>query len=297
MSSCTFYVSLLLLLLSSPFISGEPPVASLRGITAFDSGLAFYSPVPLPAGGTCTAGQSYVVDSVQYLFEHARDLDCIFAAGKEPVNVPLGYGYGYLLSAANTGFWSSLLQIPYQGDYVVKTQCQGNFYNIGFLKIGGVDVGTAVWTIDNLGWNMAPGEYPEGDKKSLLMDFTVDFTKLCAPEGNESPIGLFGFSPFRNSVYPISMFKDIGRVVGVDSSDGATILLNKAIFEAEGLGAQTVLFYALKTFDGTVSPKGFSVGVPVEVPEGPNGEKQITYERAGAEGIMKKMVVNMFNPT
>lgn len=281
-----------LFVLPSPLgVLGVPSSLSptLRGLQAVDSAVAFTSPLPLPAAGSCNATDKYTITSVDDLFANAADLECIFAGGLTPAAVPLGYGYGYVLSAANTGFWSGAMQIPYQGDYVVRTQCGGQFYNIGWLSIAGLDVGTSVWTIEKLGWEMAPGEYPEGEQDSILMDFTVDFLKLCAPEGNESPLGLIGFSPFSNSIYPISTFKDIGRVVGVDR-DGATILLNKALTTAPGQGAQTVLFYAIKTFDAAARPEGFTRGTPVIVPRGPNGEEVIEYRRAGVEGVIARTI-------
>eukprot|EP00922_Rhytidocystis_sp_ex-Travisia-forbesii_P015465 GHVS01023076.1.p1 GENE.GHVS01023076.1~~GHVS01023076.1.p1 ORF type:complete len:349 (+),score=44.04 GHVS01023076.1:206-1252(+) len=268
---------------------------TLRGLGEVSTAAGYLSPLPLPVKGECTAGDNYVVNSLNDLYDNADKLDCIFAAGLEPENVPLGFGYGYVLTTANTGFYAKFAQIPYQGDFVVKTQCGGQFYNIGWLSIAGFDVGTSVWTIDHLGWEMAAGEMAEGPKKSVLMDFTVNFDKLCAPEGNESPIGLWGFSPFANSIFPLSAFKDIGRVVGVDT-DGATIMLNKALINSPGKGAQTVLFYAIKTFDLTVRPTSFTPGMQLTMPVGPNGETVTTYHREALDGLIARTLGSLFDP-
>eukprot|EP00922_Rhytidocystis_sp_ex-Travisia-forbesii_P019029 GHVS01028250.1.p1 GENE.GHVS01028250.1~~GHVS01028250.1.p1 ORF type:complete len:353 (+),score=60.61 GHVS01028250.1:204-1262(+) len=283
--------SILLVLLFGQFSSAE----ALRGLGEVSTGTGYLSPLPLPVKGECRAGDKYVINSMKDLYDNADQLDCIFAAGLEPGNVPLGFGYGYVLTTVNTGFYAKFAQLPYQGDFVVKTQCGGNFYNIGWLSIAGMDVGTSVWTVDNLGWEMADGEMPEGDKKSILMDFTVNFEELCAAEGNESPLGLMGFSPFKSSIFPLSAFKDIGRVVGVDT-DGGTVMLNKALIQSEGLGAQTVLFYAVKTFDVSVRPAGFVPGVELEVPLGPNGETVMEYKRQALDGLIARTLGVLFDP-
>eukprot|EP00922_Rhytidocystis_sp_ex-Travisia-forbesii_P043992 GHVS01065589.1.p1 GENE.GHVS01065589.1~~GHVS01065589.1.p1 ORF type:complete len:366 (+),score=88.52 GHVS01065589.1:230-1327(+) len=266
-----------------------------RSLPEVSSNLGAFSPLPLPVSGECTADDSFHIDSLAKLYENADKLDCIFAAGIPPANVPLGFGYGYILTIANTGAYDKLVQLLYQGDFVVKTQCRGKFYNIGWLSIAGMDVGTSVWTIDQLGWEMADGELPEGDKKSVLMDFTVNFEELCAPEGNESPLGLLGFSPFQSSIFPLSAFKDIGRVVGVDT-DGGVIMLNKALIHSKGHGAQTVLFYAVKSFDSAVVPPGFGSATVMVVPKGPNGETVMKYKRRALDGLILRALGALFDP-
>eukprot|EP00921_Rhytidocystis_pertsovi_P025345 GHVQ01040907.1.p1 GENE.GHVQ01040907.1~~GHVQ01040907.1.p1 ORF type:complete len:352 (-),score=39.40 GHVQ01040907.1:600-1655(-) len=294
-------VPLLVLFLSCPSHGYSQQVSAnnihLRKLGVVPTEVGAISPIPLPVSGSCTVGKSYVVDSLAYLYENMADLECIFAAGLTPAAVPLGFGYGYVFTAANTGLYSPLLQIPYQGDYIMKTYMQGQYHNVGLMSIAGFDVGTALWTIDSLGWITADGEYPEGNTQSILMDFTVDFNLLCAPEvDNESPLGMLGFCPFHNSIFPVSTFKDLGRFVGFDT-DGAAITLNKALVHAEGLGAHTVLFYAVKTFDLAIVPAGFTVGDAITVPNSPSAVNGvINYTRAGAEGVISRVLNILANP-
>lgn len=252
---------------------------------------AIYSPIPLPVTGECKAGKEYKIESIEDLESQIDELECIFAAGKPTYNgnIPQGFSYGYLLSAANTGFWNRIADLGYQGDFVVSTRCNGKLYNIGWMSIAGIKIGTATWTSGYLPntAELADGEYPLGENKGIIMDFTKDFNKICTPEGNENSLTMDGFSPFVNSMYPVRSYIDMGRVVGIDRSDGAVITLNKA-FSTNGNIYRTVLIYATKTFDRSIiEPNTNSINLIV--PEGPNGEKKIPFRRAGAEIALSEL--------
>lgn len=252
---------------------------------------AAFSPIPLPVTGECKAGKKYKVRSIEDLESQVEELECIFAAGLPPYNgqVPKGFSYGYLLTAANTAFWSRAAQLGYQGDFVVTTQCNGRKYDIGWMSIGGLKVGTAVWTSSHLPKHLqlAEGEYPIGNTEGIIMDFTRDFGKICTPEGSENSITLEGFSPFTNSMYPISHYIDMGRVVGIDQADGGIITLNKA-FSTSNNSLRTVLIYATKTFDTSIVPPG-TKNIDLIVPEGPNKEQIIQFKRPGAEVALNEI--------
>lgn len=257
------------------------------------SGFAAQFPVPLPATGSCTAHTKYKITSVKDLYADAGDLECIFAAGKAPVKEPLGYSYGYLLAAANTAFYDLFAEIFYQGDFTVRTQCQSEYLTIGWLSIGGVKPGTALWSVGNrkeaLGVDVAPGEYPLSSENAIIMDFTKNFKDLCHPQGNESPLGLIGFSPFMNSVWPLNQFIDLAVIVGKDS-DGGLISLNKAYIIPKDPedGAATILFYATKSFDDEVLPS-FNYGDEIEVPLSASGEEVVEYYRGSVEALLKRL--------
>lgn len=275
--------------LNKSLVSSSP----LRKLASAPTPPGAFSPLPLPASGSCTKGTSYTINSVIDLYSRLDELECIFSAGVSPDDVPLGFSYGYLLSAANSAALDILAEAVYQGDYVVKTQCGGKFLNIGWMSIAGVKPGTAVWSIGDaeaaLKTGLAPGEYPlPSNRPAIIMDFTVDLNKLCAAQGNESPLGLIGFSPFANSLWPIKQFVDIAVIVGRDANDGGLITLNKAYITNAQLGAQTALIYATKNFDPAVKP-GFASGTPIVVPAGPNNENVITFNRLGLSSLIERL--------
>eukprot|EP00920_Eleutheroschizon_duboscqi_P015912 GHVT01037376.1.p1 GENE.GHVT01037376.1~~GHVT01037376.1.p1 ORF type:complete len:449 (-),score=62.52 GHVT01037376.1:1109-2455(-) len=163
------------------------------------------------------------------------------------------------------------------------------------MSIGGVKPGTAVWTNEDPSTyipKLAPGEAPL-PATSLVMDFKADLDTLCTPDGSVNPALLVNFNPFKNSIFPVKLFVDVGVAVGRDAKDGGLILLNKAYVIPEGedasLGAMTVLMYAVKNFDPAVAPN-FAKHTTITVPN------SFDYSRGGLESFVKRMNLNKIVP-
>lgn len=118
----------------------------------------------------------------------------------------------------------------YQGDYVVRTTCNEKPVHFGLLKVGGITVGTAPWTLAPFTEPTAPGEAPlDPTIDNYVMDFRQNVHDLCPIEDLKAMLNSLGFLPFRNPPPPVNCFVDISRVVGRDENDGGLILLSKGM--------------------------------------------------------------------
>eukprot|EP00921_Rhytidocystis_pertsovi_P002615 GHVQ01004512.1.p1 GENE.GHVQ01004512.1~~GHVQ01004512.1.p1 ORF type:complete len:423 (+),score=37.27 GHVQ01004512.1:197-1465(+) len=253
------------------------------------SNIAAYNPLPLPVSGTCHAGTQYVVNSVADLYGLIPEIECVWTQGIVPNKVPMGAAYGRLLAFANTAFYDYFVEFIYQGDYLLQTQCNGNYYNIGILNFGGFDLSTGVWTISPLPdhYVIMDGEHYDG-RAGVLMDFTIKVETYCPKEGNESgwkaPL-LEGFSPFRSGGWPVRLFIDMLRAVGRDA-DECIIMLGRTWMLNPTPGDNTLytsLYFTLRTCDSGVLP-ALVRGTKLDpIPE------TYTYNRAGLFEVLNRL--------
>eukprot|EP00922_Rhytidocystis_sp_ex-Travisia-forbesii_P046855 GHVS01069839.1.p1 GENE.GHVS01069839.1~~GHVS01069839.1.p1 ORF type:complete len:419 (+),score=56.97 GHVS01069839.1:219-1475(+) len=271
--------------LFSPFLT---TTANKLGL-ALDTKLAGYAPLPLPVKGRCEEGREYLVDSIQDLYSLVPEIECVWTQAIVPNKVPMGASYGRLLTFANTAFIDYFIEFIYQGDFLLQTRCNDNYYNIGVLNFGGMDLSTGIWSISPLPshYTLLPGEQYDG-RAGVLMDFTVNVDHYCPVEGNEKawrgPL-LSGFLPFTTGTWPYRLFIDMLRAVGRDSDDciillGRTWMLDP--LPADN-GLYTVLFFTLKTCDPEVLPD-FKRGVPLDpIPA------SYTYDRQGVFEFLQRL--------
>eukprot|EP00922_Rhytidocystis_sp_ex-Travisia-forbesii_P046857 GHVS01069842.1.p1 GENE.GHVS01069842.1~~GHVS01069842.1.p1 ORF type:complete len:424 (+),score=44.76 GHVS01069842.1:194-1465(+) len=277
---------------SLPSDKVKPPILSTMANKfglALDTTLAGFAPLPLPVKGRCEEGRQYLVESIQDLYELVPEIECLWTQAIVPNKVPMGASYGRLITFANTAFIDYFMEFIYQGDFLLQTRCNDNYYNIGVLNFGGMDLSTGIWSISPIPshFNFLPGEHYDG-RAGVLMDFTVNVEHYCPYEGNEktwrAPL-LNGFRPFATGTWPYRLFIDMLRAVGRDS-DGCVILLGRTWMldplPADS-GLYTVLFFTLKTCDPEVLPN-FKRGVPLD----PTPEA-FTYDRQGVFEFLQRL--------
>eukprot|EP00922_Rhytidocystis_sp_ex-Travisia-forbesii_P046856 GHVS01069841.1.p1 GENE.GHVS01069841.1~~GHVS01069841.1.p1 ORF type:complete len:420 (+),score=86.00 GHVS01069841.1:204-1463(+) len=265
-----------------------PTTANEVGL-ALDTTLAGFAPLPLPVKGRCEQGRQYLVQSTEDLYSLVPEIECLWTQAIVPNKVPMGASYGRLITFANTAFIDYFIEFIYQGDFLVQTRCNDNYYNIGILNFGGKDLSTGIWSISPIPshYTFLPGEHYDG-RAGVLMDFTVNVEHYCPYEGNEkgwrAPL-LSGFRPFTTGTWPYRLFIDMLRAVGRDS-DGCIILLGRTWMldplPADN-GLYTVLFFTLKTCDPEVLPD-FKRGEPLDpIPE------SYTYDRQGVFEFLQRL--------
>eukprot|EP00920_Eleutheroschizon_duboscqi_P004416 GHVT01010176.1.p1 GENE.GHVT01010176.1~~GHVT01010176.1.p1 ORF type:complete len:366 (+),score=9.22 GHVT01010176.1:555-1652(+) len=232
------------------------------------TGDALYAPLPLPVDGTCAAGKVYTITKLSHIYDHLPEIECLWTQGMVPNKVPLGACLGKCLAFTNTAFLDYFTEFVYQGDYVVQTQCNGNYYNVGILNFAGIDTSTGIWTVSPLPshFEFVEGEQYDG-RAGVLMDFTVDVDHYCPAEGNERVTAPFlkHMRPFNTGRWPVRLFIDMLRAVGRDDADGCLLMVGRTWLLdpfPESKKLATVLYFMLKSCDPAIMPD-YKIGTPL----------------------------------
>eukprot|EP00921_Rhytidocystis_pertsovi_P016319 GHVQ01025793.1.p1 GENE.GHVQ01025793.1~~GHVQ01025793.1.p1 ORF type:complete len:444 (+),score=48.27 GHVQ01025793.1:462-1793(+) len=257
---------------------------NIKTAKAISTSAGSLAPVPvLPVKGECIEGAQYHIQSVDEI--KIDQLECLFAVALPVDKVPLGALYGNILAFANTAFYSPLINLIYQGDYVVETKCRsGKTYYLNVLKFGGISSTTGLFYLGKIKRQIAANEHYE-DMESLVMDFSVSIPEICPVEGLEGVAGLF-FRPFwsdvNSNIYPVKLFQDHVRLVG-RNKDGCLILLGRT-FMTDPLNPEgtvvTSWYFTLTSCDRTVNASFTGTLPPLN--------KSFTYERSSGLELLKR---------
>eukprot|EP00921_Rhytidocystis_pertsovi_P010207 GHVQ01016385.1.p1 GENE.GHVQ01016385.1~~GHVQ01016385.1.p1 ORF type:complete len:446 (+),score=72.25 GHVQ01016385.1:753-2090(+) len=176
-------------------------------------------------------------------------LPCVFAAGIVPTAVPLGEMRGTLL---HPGIPNIINDYIYHGHYSTQTVCQGHVTHLTQLSLSPGFKPTAGFVhIGVPAGEFIESEYFDG-RPGVLKTYVDDFIDRCGSEG-QTLKPLF-FAPYKQKQIPFApIFNDLSRIVGMDTADGGTFLLERAAIKdanQEGINKWTTLAYVLfKSFD------------------------------------------------
>jgi len=186
---------------------------------------------PKGSSGSCTAGDTYSITSVEQLQdEYVNGLSCIFSAG-ESLGMGFSAAYGQILDVVGTdlvgpygeAFWKGKVFMEIMCDDGVQRPIMYNFIGEGQLLYPAIPYeGPAV----NV--TLVEGEPPLSGSY-LNIDYRLDFGDYCPSGLSDDPAKGIWFKKFNNK-FPVSQILDVVRMVG-QGENGQAILLGRTLFQ------------------------------------------------------------------
>eukprot|EP00921_Rhytidocystis_pertsovi_P009997 GHVQ01015987.1.p1 GENE.GHVQ01015987.1~~GHVQ01015987.1.p1 ORF type:complete len:327 (-),score=15.62 GHVQ01015987.1:276-1256(-) len=238
----------------------------MRGVQS--PAAAASSPIPLPTSGTCEAGTTYVIQSVQDLEALKGQWECVFRAGLEPLEVPLGRARGQFLKVLNTAVFNPLLKALTIEQYhqILATRCPKTPNDITFIDIAGEaafpnPVTYGLVTIGDIG-PMKPQEAtPPYDPSGLIVDYRADMKSICE-QPSAAKIPYAGAFPSNPPPIPNNLV-NVARIAGRSSVTGDFIWIQKSYSQDQINGLIFTIAYDVWTTAANSSVSPIQSGDPI----------------------------------